>query len=63
MNTSSYNHNAIGTQGKPLIENREFKDLCRNADDIMNVLESKSLEAFQKQLFTDKINKIKDLLK
>lgn len=62
MNTSSYNHNSIGTDEKPLIENREFKWLISNFDVIIEQLQSKSFEKFQEKLLQDKLIIIYDLI-
>lgn len=62
MQTSSYNHNTLGTEEKPLIPNLIFKallDAVIEGDDELAelILEEYSLESKQKQMVNWRIEK------
>jgi hypothetical protein len=58
MNTSLYNHKAVGTQEKPLIPNRDLKLICVNLDSVLEQLQNHSLESVQINLLLSKVNNI-----
>jgi len=52
--TTLYNHNSLGNAEKPLIPNKDFKELCNqiktDENALPNALNKWTLEHFQKQL-------------
>ena len=65
---SSYNHNTLGSEEKPLIPNIELKILIEkmnegNLEAYAEALQKWSFESFQKQFLQNKFNEIKNAKK
>ena len=62
--TTSYNHNTLGTETKPLIPNMEFKNLHEyllkgEKEKSEEILNKYTLESYQKSIIEPLLKKIK----